>query len=193
MYPYCLPYAGPDSLEDGVATYRIGADFCYDRNNSFLNDDFDDDDFENDIAEYVIGCDVVTDVIGRPFPPPDRRWYKDGVLVYQLPALELRNPTPQVMDNDEFNARFPLLTPSGNDADNILILNDDGSISLSFINIAFSGRDFDVDEALNQLSGNWTCSVNNSMGTETATTIFGECGKLELPTIKINYTVITGA
>ena len=180
-----FPYAGPDNIpadDDAVAKYGIGADFCIERDNTFFTADGDYD-YDNDIAEYVIACDLV-DSLPSPFPAADRRWYKDGILIYTLPAEGTENPTPLVMDNVEFNAAFPMLMPSSDDFNDVLLFNDEGSITFSFFTFLFGNREYNISELIEQLSGNWTCSVNNSLGADTATTLVGICGKLEHHSIK---------
>ena len=119
-----------------------------------------------------IRCDLLNEFLGNECPraTPDpiiRRWYFNGVLVYEAPVDTAPNLNP------DFLAMFPSLDP----ANDLLVYDNDGFISISTDpEEAFGNR---TGLRFDAVYGNWTCSIMNPLGTDVARfgTILRECGK----------------
>ncbi len=159
-------------MEDSIAStddsffYKVGADFC-------LSDPPDPLPFGNDpIVVVAISCVLLNgeDVLPRAFPPPDRIWSKDGVTLYQEDTTILIGDT---VVSQEFETSFPALFES---LRTFFIIGIDGD--LRFLVSAYNLSNPVVVAAYEELFGEWTCLLNNSLGMESATTVVRRCGEL---------------
>ena len=179
-------YTAPDlTSTPGMARYKIGTDFCLEFNGT-------------SIARTVVDlrCDVINTRDNRPtgvpqvFPePPQQTWDKDGLTYYSLPTAV----DPIGMINSEFFMTYPLLMlglpamPRNPLQPSPFI---DGSLiftsTFTFGNLTMSvlppgvTRERAERTAFENLLGTWTCSLNNSLGTETCSSRVRECGEWNL-------------
>ena len=114
-----------------------------------------------------------------PQPSPRRTWFKDGEQVYS--AISGFTPDPS-----EFVMMNPILMPGVLDPITFSTLSD-GSIVYNYEveNITspqlLPPNTTTEEEAEQQvfelLLGNWTCMVNNTLGSATITYVITDCGK----------------
>ena len=119
-----------------------------------------------------IRCDLLNEFQTDEFPqatpsPIIRRWYFNDSLVYEAPV----DTAPNL--NVNFTAMFPSLNP----ANNLLVYDNDGFISIGTDPEEAFGNSTGL--RFNAVYGNWTCSISNPLGTDVARfgTILRECGK----------------
>ena len=152
--------------------FKIGADFCIPR---------------GDRRTYTISCDVNSDSTSTQsiaFPTPDRAWLMEGDLLYQANVGEI----PNIRESIDFFSSSPnrlLLFPDVV-LPNVLQTTVYGGLVFNLItdNITLSPsmlppgvtRDNFRDAVLDAVLGEWTCTVNNTFGVDSATSIITECG-----------------
>ena len=127
-------------------------------------------------------CDVINDV-----PTPSRSWFKDGQLVSSVQLYD------SAVIEESFLAQNPILIPGVFDVSPFQILiSGDAILSTMFMNITnpmlgnlapgttfMEARQLLLDTFL----GNWTCFVNNSLGSASVQYIVREYGKLVFVTL----------
>ena len=125
----------------------------------------------------ALECDYVE--APYPIPIPQRSWYKDGELVYSAPVFS-------VPDASAFFAANPLLGLGALSPPPIRTLSD-GSILLSnhvenITSPSLLPPGTTVEQVKEQLRtlllGNWTCTLNNTLGDASHTHMIRECSKL---------------
>ena len=159
--------------QGGIRNYRVGSSPCL-NNPPDITPPAQGEPAPDPEAELRIRCDLanaqLTDT--SEFPPVTpgpitRRWYFNGVLIYEAALGTAPVPTP------EFLAMFPTLDPSNN----LILYGNQGWITIhTDIEGVFVNR---TDISFDDVFGNWTCSLSNPLGTDVARfgTILTECGK----------------
>ena len=150
--------------------YRIGADFCVNRGSE-------------EIIELT--CDLMgenlTEHTSLAFPCPARRWYKNDVLLYEVPLVgrnvyKGRNPNfftgPNAILQNGIVEPSPLYTMQNGQ----LLLIFEAS-ELAYPEFAPEGTTNEtmVDEVFDALTGRWRCEVENVVGSWAAETVITEC------------------
>lgn len=148
----------------------------------------------------TLDCDAIND-IPRPVPSPSLSWFKDGQLV--LSVQSFNNIFNDPIIEETFLAQNPILMPGVFDVQPLLLIfiGDGIHLSTRFTNITnpmLGGLvpDTTLPEArqlvLNTFLGNWTCLVNNSLGSASVEYIIslGESGKLVFVTLLSFFVLI---
>ena len=129
----------------------------------------------------LLECAIDDTRIPRPVPLPILSWFKDGELISSAQSGQnFQIEESYVMAN-------PILTRGVFDFSVLTVLND-GTVALttSVTNITLRALgmiplDTTLEQArellLNTFLGNWTCVVNNSLGSSSVEYIVGEFGK----------------
>ena len=141
--------------------YLIGADACLNNPPERPPDP---------TRSLAITCDLLNEEplpdpgIGAAFPNPNRIWEHNGVVVYDE-IIVGNDPFTQ-----EFRDEFPDLV-----IDPLFSLNPDGGIifQLALYNTTRPSSVRAYDSAF----GEWTCTLNNTFGSPTATSLLRVCGK----------------
>lgn len=164
----------PDYADGFTEVYRIGAtvDVCIHPR-----------DFENNepFVQVELWCPFPVEDRERNIPPriplPDLTW----THIDRMGNVASFTSETFGTDDDEFSDVFPLLEPLSNM--NIFILNTnpnppEGQDSLIFRVFNITKNESDPRyQILSQTFGTWICRVNNSLGDESATTIFSDMCK----------------
>ena len=150
--------------------YRVGADFCVERNSS-----------ENLVIE--ITCDIFGENLAEhqsiPFPVPSRKWYKDGVLLYSVDLIgrsvyDGRNPNFYTGDNALLDYGVVIPPPLFTPQDGQLVMLFDSASQLAAPQVGGNNATVGVD-VFNALTGRWRCEVENSLGMQSAETVITQC------------------
>ena len=129
-----------------------------------------------DMDSKVVELDCI--ILNSPQPSPLRSWFKDGELVYSTISGLTVDPNDFLMDN-------PILVPGVLDPSPFTALGD-GRIFYNYdiMNISVPSMlppgttlEQATQEVFDLLIGNWTCLVNNTLGSSTVTYVIRECGK----------------
>ena len=153
--------------------YRVGADFCIERNSS-----------SNLVME--ITCDIFGEDMENhqsiPIPLPSRRWYKNDVLFYSVDQVGKnvysgRNPDFFTGDNALLDYGMVIPPPLFTPREGQLIMLFDPNSQLTAPQVSTDGNQnttVPVD-VFNALIGRWRCEVDNSLGMQAAETVITEC------------------
>lgn len=177
-------FAAPEVSTDVQRTYRIGSDFCLEPGFSGI---------------VTILCDVINQGedpngnLSRAFPTPDRAWFQNGDL---LDSASILNPLgDDLISNTAFFTQSPnrmLLMPGVWSPDVISFPTgeQEGALSLSYqllnttLSLGMMPGDIQNIEAARSLTrmallGSWRCEVNNTFGSDGATSEIRVCGMLD--------------
>ena len=153
--------------------YRVGADFCIERNSS-----------SNLVME--ITCDIfgedMENHLSIPIPLPSRRWYKNDILFYSVDQVGKnvysgRNPDFFTGDNSLLDYGMVIPPPLFTPREGQLIMLFDPNSQLTAPQVSTGGNQnttVPVD-VFNALIGRWRCEVDNSLGMQAAETVITEC------------------
>lgn len=174
--PPRLDFAGDNatseesSLPYADKKYRVGADFCVERNSS-----------QSLVIE--ITCDIFGEDLAQrqsiAFPVPSRKWYKDDVLLYSVDVIgrsvyDGRNPNFYTGDNALLDYGVvippPLFTPKNGQ----LVMLFDSASQLAAPQVGGNNATVSAD-VFNALTGRWRCEVENSLGIQSAETVITQC------------------
>lgn len=134
---------------------------------------------DNKIARLACSYDRWTGP--QPVPTPQISWYKDGELVYSELTGRYLNP-----NDSAFIAANPLLAYGVFDqvpfvalsSGNIFLLGSVTNITSPSLLPPGTTLKQAQDQLLTLLVGNWTCKLNNTLGSSSITYMIRECGKL---------------
>ena len=153
--------------------YRIGADFCIERNSS--------DNIVMEITCDIFGEDMANH-LSIPIPLPSRKWYKNDVLFYSVDQVGRnvysgRNPDFFTGDNALLNYGMVIPPPLFTPREGQLIMLFDPNSQLAAPQFSTDGnRNETVPvDVFNALLGRWRCEVDNSLGMQAAETVITEC------------------
>ena len=163
---YIIPFTtinfigSPSTVISDTPVYDIGADFCLQRNTN---------------TSVALRCNLLQTNHSSPVPKPIRIWHKDGDLLSngtnisqtffrerKLLILGVLTPPNFILLGSAFSVLF--LNTSVDNVTTSDLLEDDVPIEVA--------RDMLFDLLL----GEFTCSVQNVYGMDTATTVIQECG-----------------
>ena len=146
----------------------VGADFCLS--------------FDADLKTLELRCDTTSEG-AFTYPPPDRLWYKDGVLVYR--AGQNIGLFPEIRDEFYQTGNNTLLQPGIITPTPLIALND-GSLFLDWTAVNLTALPDQLPEGVTQetfrmdvfrtLLGTWECELENSLGESEAETALTDCG-----------------
>ena len=128
------------------------------------------------------------EILGNPQPNPLRSWFKDGELVYS--AINGFSPNPS-----DFFMNNPILVPGVLDPITLSALSD-GTIVYNYEvrNITSPQQlppgttEAQIEQQVfDLLLGNWTCIVNNTLGSTTITYLITDCGEIYCDIYKLSY------
>lgn len=143
----------------------VAASFCLSRNS-------------DKVATALIDCDF--SILPHPKPYPQRTWYKDDELVYSTLSDSDPNDTEFLAANPLLAMGIVVLDPSPFHQQLIV----DGSILLhnrienvTSLPPGVATLKEAREKLFTLLLGNWTCKVNNTLGSTSRTYIIKECGK----------------
>lgn len=164
----------PDTADRNTEVYRIGATICIDIHPT--------DSMQNrPLTQVELRCPIPVEDRENNIPPripvPDLTW----THIDRMGNVASFTSETFGTDDDEFSDVFPLLEPLSNM--NIFILNTnpnppEGQDSLIFRVFNITKNESDPRyQILSQTFGTWICRVNNSLGDESATTIFSDMCK----------------
>ena len=150
--------------------YRVGADFCVDRNSS-----------QTLVVE--ITCDILGEDLAQHqsvvFPVPSRKWYKDNVLLYSVDVIgrsvyDGRNPNFYTGGNALLDYGVVIPPPLFTPKDGQLVMLFDSASQLTASQVGGNNATVSVD-VFNALAGRWRCEVENSLGMQSAETVITQC------------------
>ena len=161
------------SLSYADKKYRIGADFCVERNSS-------------DTLVIEITCDVFgenpAEHLSIPVPFPSRKWYKDGVLLYSVDFIG-RNVyygrNPDFFTGEKALLEYgvvmppPLYTPQ--EGQLVLLFDQNSHLTAPQLSPDGTRNETVPVDVFNALLGRWSCEVGNSLGMQSAETVVTEC------------------
>ena len=146
----------------------VGADFCLS--------------FDDDLKTLELRCDTTSEGVFT-YPPPDRLWYKDGILIYC--AGQNVGLLPEIRDEFYQIGNNTLLQPGIITPPPLVALND-GSLLLDWTAINLTALPDQLPEGVTQetfrmdvfrtLLGTWECELENSLGESEAETTLTDCG-----------------
>ena len=143
----------------------VGADFCLS--------------FDAALKTLELRCDTTSEG-AFAYPPPDRLWYKDGVLVYRAGQYEFPEITDEFYQTGNNSLlRLGFITPTP------LQPLSDGSLLLSWRAMNLTLPDQLPEGVTSEnfrmvlfrtLLGTWECELENSLGESEAETTLTDCG-----------------
>ena len=132
----------------------------------------------------ILDCNIIRRNLAEDTPgaspKPDRMWKKDGVTYYSARLGDVPMPT------GEFMMTYPLLasevkTPDalvGSVGGSLAFTSDFILTNLTMVMLTPGTTPTTARRLIfESLLGTWTCSVNNSLGTETCSSTVRECGR----------------
>ena len=134
----------------------------------------------------LLECNVDDPSLPNPIPPPMRSWFKDGQLVSSIQYGEIEDITASYLVTANpilMQSVFDVISPFAILHGAVILTNQINNISNPMLGNLPNGTTLEEARGLlfDIFLGNWTCLVNNSLGSSSVEYILrenGECIRL---------------